>query len=276
MAVQRTFRVGSGEPLVLVHGFTCTPLVWHPLLDGLRDRFDVLAVTLAGHVGGATLTIGSGRAVDALADQVERDMDVAGLQTAHVVGNSLGGWVALELAHRGRVRSVVALAPAGGWERDSREERRLKALFTRTHVMSSRMLPYLPRLVTRPRLRRLLLAQALAHGDRLDPASAYWITRDLVECPALFELMDAILRDGPAMGFERIECPVLLAWGTKDRVLPLRRYSPRMRGLLPEAAWQVLRGLGHMPMADDPELVVSTIAGFIAQAERGAVEQAPA
>ena len=154
-------------------------------------------------------------------------MDAAGLQTAHVVGNSLGGWVALELAQRGRARSVVALAPAGGWERGSREERRLKALFTRNHMTTTRLLPYLPRLVPRPRLRRLLLAQALAHGDRLDPASAYWIVRDSVECPAYFELMEAILRDGPPMGFERIECPVLIAWGTKDRVLPRRRYSPR-------------------------------------------------
>jgi hypothetical protein len=73
------------------------------------------------------------------------------------------------------------------------------------------------------------------------------------------------------MGFERIECPVLLVWGTKDRVLPLRRYSARMRGLLPDAAWQELRGLGHVPMADDPELVASTIAGFVAEAELGAV-----
>ena len=42
-------------------------------------------------------------------------MDDAGFATAHLVGNSLGGYVALQLAARGRARSVVALAPAGGW-----------------------------------------------------------------------------------------------------------------------------------------------------------------
>ena len=53
-----------------------------------------------------------------LVDAVERAMDEAGFETAHVAGNSLGGFVALQLAARGRARSVVALAPAGGWAAD--------------------------------------------------------------------------------------------------------------------------------------------------------------
>jgi pimeloyl-ACP methyl ester carboxylesterase len=273
MAVEGAFRVGSGEPLVLVHGFSCSPRVWHPVVGDLQQRFDVLGVTLAGHAGGVPLSLGTGTAADALADQVERDMDEAGLDTAHLVGNSLGGWVVLELAKRGRARSVVALAPAGGWERDSREQRRLKALFTRNAAMIGRLLPYAPKLVARPRLRRAVLAQAMVHGERLDPATALGIVRDSADCPAYFELMDAILRDGPPMSFEGITCPVLIAWGTKDRVLPLRRYAPRMRGLVQGASWQEFRGLGHMPMCDDPGLTVDTIAGFIAQAAPSAVAQ---
>ena len=55
-----------------------------------------------------------------LPDAVERAMDEAGFETAHMVGNSLGGFVALQLAARGRARSVVAFAPAGGWARRRR------------------------------------------------------------------------------------------------------------------------------------------------------------
>jgi pimeloyl-ACP methyl ester carboxylesterase len=96
--------------------------MWEPVLEALERSHDVLAVNLAGHVAGPELA-DTPVSVNALVDAVERDLDGAGFDTAHVVGNSLGGWIAFELATRGRARSVVALAPAGGWEQGSRAER---------------------------------------------------------------------------------------------------------------------------------------------------------
>src|ERR1700758_2644479 len=107
-------RGGSGEPLVLIHGFSGTWRVWEPIVPLLEPSHDVLATTLGGHVGGPQIAPGE-VTVAMLADLLESAMDDAGFDTAHVVGNSLGGWLALELGHRGRARSVVALAPAGGW-----------------------------------------------------------------------------------------------------------------------------------------------------------------
>jgi pimeloyl-ACP methyl ester carboxylesterase len=98
---------------VLLHGFTDTWRTWDLVLDELQRDHEVLAPTLLGHAGGPPVT---GELTDAsIADAVQRAMDDAGLQTAHLVGNSLGGYVALQLAMRRRPRSVVALAPAGGW-----------------------------------------------------------------------------------------------------------------------------------------------------------------
>jgi len=106
-------RGGSGEPLVCLHGFMETWRSWELVLPALEREHDVLAPTLPGHAGGAPL---AGAISDAVfPDAVERAMDEAGFETAHIVGNSLGGFVALQLAERGRARSVVALAPAGGW-----------------------------------------------------------------------------------------------------------------------------------------------------------------
>jgi pimeloyl-ACP methyl ester carboxylesterase len=106
-------RGGSGTPLVALHGFTDTWRTWELVLPTLEREHDVLAPTLAGHAGGPSID----RGLDewTLADGVERAMDEAGFETAHIVGNSLGGYVALQLAARGRARSVVALAPGGGW-----------------------------------------------------------------------------------------------------------------------------------------------------------------
>ncbi|HEY2635808.1 MAG TPA: alpha/beta fold hydrolase, partial [Solirubrobacteraceae bacterium] len=100
-------------PVVCLHGFMDTWRTWELVLPALERHNDVLAVTLAGHAGGPPIR---GELTDAtLADAVERAMDEAGIGLAHLVGNSLGGLVALQLATRGRGRTVVAFAPAGGW-----------------------------------------------------------------------------------------------------------------------------------------------------------------
>jgi pimeloyl-ACP methyl ester carboxylesterase len=268
MVSRSSHRGGSGEPLVLIHGFSATWRVWEPALALLEPSHDVLALTLGGHVGGPEMA-GSEASVPVLADLIERAMDEAGFQTAHIAGNSLGGWLALELGHRGRARSVVALAPAGGWEPASREETRLRTLFTRNHRLVSRMGPLIEPLMRRPRARKLAFGQALARGERLSPELAVAMLQDSIACPAYFDLMEAIMRDGPPTTFADIRCPTLIAWGARDRILPPKRYSRRMRELVPAAEWLEYPGLGHMPMCDDPEVVAATILAFAARAGDG-------
>jgi len=269
-AGQGAHRGGVGEPLVLIHGFSGTRLIWEPVLEALERSHDVLAVNLAGHVGGRELG-GTPVSVSALVDAVERDLDAAGFDTAHLVGNSLGGWIAFDLAIRGRARSVVALAPAGGWEPGSRSERRLRALFTRNYRLLTPLLPKIDSMMRRPRLRHAMLWQIAARGERISPAVAAQVVRDSVGCPVYFELMNAILRDGPPRALGGVRCPVLLAWGTRDRIIPSRRYSQRLRDMLPDAEWTELPGLGHVPMSDDPDLVAQTITGFVARVREPAV-----
>jgi pimeloyl-ACP methyl ester carboxylesterase len=265
-------RGGSGEPLVLIHGFSGTRAMWQPVLEELEAGHDVLAVNLAGHVGGPDLAPGVDLSVGALVDAVERDLDEAGFETAHLVGNSLGGWIAFELARRGRARSVVAISPAGGWEPGTRAEKRLRILFQRNHKMSKALLPRVDRLMRRPRLRRALLWQVAARGERIPAHVAAQMIRDSVDCSVYFELMDAIMRDGPPKSLEGITVPVVLVWGTRDRILPARRYSQRLRAMLPGAEWVELPGLGHVPMSDDPEAIARAISDSVARAaDRAAV-----
>src|SRR3954453_19570705 len=94
-----SYRGGSGPPLVCLHGFTGTWRTWELVLPTLERHHDVLAPTLLGHAGGPPL---HGELSDALLpDAIERAMDDAGFETAHIVGNSIGGYVALHLAARG-------------------------------------------------------------------------------------------------------------------------------------------------------------------------------
>ena len=103
------YRGGAGTPLLCLHGFTDTWRTWELVLPALERRHDVLAPTLPGHAGGPPLADEPG--VRELLDAIERALDEAGFATAHVVGNSLGGYLALQLAARGRAESVVAPRP---------------------------------------------------------------------------------------------------------------------------------------------------------------------
>jgi pimeloyl-ACP methyl ester carboxylesterase len=113
-------RGGAGEPLVLIHGIGSFFQVWEPVLPALEAEREVIAIDLPGFGASAVLDGGREPHPVALAAAVAAFLDELGLADAHIAGNSLGGWVALELAKLGRARSVCALSPAGFWNRAER------------------------------------------------------------------------------------------------------------------------------------------------------------
>ena len=129
MQTPAIYREGEGEQLVLIHGFTATWRCWLPVADRLAQRFEVIAPTLHGHDGGPQPPVAAHSTAHA-ADHFELLLDELGVGVAHLAGNSMGGALALELAKRGRARSVVAISPGGGWdEENSREPKRIVRQF---------------------------------------------------------------------------------------------------------------------------------------------------
>src|SRR5687767_8665341 len=108
-------RKGQGEPLLLLHGIGGELCIWEPVLEALARRADVIAVDLPGFGRSPALPEGVVPTPGALAAAIARLLDELAIDSAHLVGNSLGGWVALELAAISRARSVTALCPAGLW-----------------------------------------------------------------------------------------------------------------------------------------------------------------
>jgi pimeloyl-ACP methyl ester carboxylesterase len=178
------------DPLLLVHGFAATRRVWEPVAAELRTSFQVFAPTLPGHFEGQPLPPDVAPGIEPLADWLETELDALGWDSAHVAGNSLGGWLALELAKRGRARSVVALAPAGGWRPGSPAARRIQRTFTARHRLGRPLLPYAERLCGWTLGRRLLFGGFSAHPERLEPAHATyasarrWRARSTSSCCA--------------------------------------------------------------------------------------------
>src|SRR4051812_34032033 len=102
------------EPLVLLHGLGMSARVWDGLRPLIAPHHQVFAFTALGHRGGAAA--GPRRVkVQDLGDPAEGEFDQQGLARPHIAGNSIGGWMAIELARRGRAGSVCPLSPAGSW-----------------------------------------------------------------------------------------------------------------------------------------------------------------
>jgi pimeloyl-ACP methyl ester carboxylesterase len=193
-----------------------------------------------------------------------RQLDEAGIDTAHVVGNSLGGWVALELARRGRARSVLALSPAGAW-RSSRDLNRLLFLF-RLGAAIGRVNDR-SNIIANKRVRRILLLLMAEHADRMTPAQVAETLEDIAGCTALPAILDGARDNGPIAPISDARCPVRIAWGMNDRMLPFMRYGAPMLLTIPAAEFKVLPDVGHVPMVDDPVLIANTILEFVEHAD---------
>jgi pimeloyl-ACP methyl ester carboxylesterase len=251
--------------VVLIHGFTGAWHHWRPVLADLVARYEVIAPTLAGHDGGPPFPVGLEMTFESAADSFEAHLDELGVGTAHFVGNSLGGAIALELAKRGRARTVVALAPAGGWDDGDPELQRLATLFRRT-VRLARLSEGLTRLVVRrPSTRRLAFRDAMRHGELLSPPEALALSRATARCVVADAAIAALAagRTAPLRELDRIACPVLVASPQYDRILPAELHAPRFRREIPGVEARTLAGCGHVPMWDDTPLVVSTICEFV-------------
>jgi pimeloyl-ACP methyl ester carboxylesterase len=257
------YRGGEGAPLVLLHGFTDTWRTWEPLLPKLEERFEVLAPTLAGHAGGAPLPPGVDPDV-AIVDAVEAAMDAVGWETATIVGNSLGGYVAFQLAARGRAQAVIALAPAGGWAVDDPAIAAVHGYFRRLAKLVEQAAPHAEQIASTPEGRAQATAAIATTAEHLSPALVTTLIRGAAACD-VEPLIAYAERAGWEIDAAAVTCPVRIVWGTEDQVLALPGAAARFREeWFPAAEWIEIEGAGHCPQLDHPLETAELIAGFSA------------
>lgn len=260
-------RGGSGEPLFLIHGIGSTWRVWKPILERLEAHHDVLAVDVPGFGCSAPLPSGTTPTVPALADALERALDEVGWERPHIAGNSMGGWLALELARRGRAATATAISPAGML---TPKERAYTAGALRfQHAVAERVAPHAEALSKSSVGRTLLFSGVAARPWRIDPADAAEALRLFAACPGWKATLEALTADQPRE-LGAIDCPVRIVWGSRDTLL-LPRQADRFVREIPNAELIRLPGLGHVPMADDPEKVANAIVEFTARHTRETV-----
>jgi pimeloyl-ACP methyl ester carboxylesterase len=244
--------VDDNEALLLLHGLGMSAAVWDGARRFLEPRFDVLAITLLGHRGGAA-PVRRPVTIRDLVDDVERILDERLIDCPHVAGNSLGGWLAFELARRGRARTVCALSPAGAWAAGTAEQA-IGVRKIRRAARAARLSP--PALLRWGSVRRLAFRDVAVHGDRLTPAQARAATDDLLGCA----ILDDILTTGEELApLDPVPCPITIAWSGDDLIVPLAVNGAVARRRVPAGRFVVVPGVGHVAMIDDPRAVAETI-----------------
>jgi pimeloyl-ACP methyl ester carboxylesterase len=241
-------RTGKGEPLVLIHGIGSQWQVWRPLFERLAPRRDVVAVDLPGFGDSPALPDGDTPTPQRFAEKVIELLDELGLERPVVAGNSLGGWVSLEIARRGRARAAVGISPAGfqlprerAWaSRRLRIERAVAKKF-HTHGAS---------LVRNPVTRTPVFAGMVARPWLIPPDDAVMMFQNLGACPG-FDATLIVLEAETFSAGQEIEVPVTVMWGTRDFLL-LPRQGPRAARVIPGARFVPLKGAGHVPTYDAP------------------------
>ncbi len=258
-------REGAGEPLVLYHGILGSEGVWRHVMPLLAADFDVVALTAEGHRSGPHPATRPAT-IETLTDAAERQLDELGIEKAHLAGNSLGGWMALELGRRGRAKSVCALSPAGFWDDEWAERDRVFKLLLDGIRDTRRGRRLLGALGRSRRFRRWALRDIAVHGDRASREDLLGSADDTIGCYIAEELIVPGHRLQPV----ELDCPVTVAWAAHDVLFPIEAYRDRVPVVVPGSEFVVLEDVGHIPMIDDPRLVAETIRETAGRSSAGA------
>lgn len=271
-----SYVVGKGEPLLLLHGLGASKVTWFPVLTALAEHHRVISPDLPGH--GASEKPRADYSPRFYARTVRHLLDEMGVEQPIVLGNSLGGRVALELALRSptRVRALALLDPSVPGLRV-----RHVMGFTRVIPTEFGAVPF----PLRERWMALAIRRLFADPTRLsDDAYAAGanefirIYRDPRARMAFFSSLRHIVTERPESFFaslRRVKHRTLVVFGSEDHLVP-PRLGARLAQFLPNATFVVLPGVGHVPQFEAPARTLEILGDFLRSQRSKARSHSPA
>jgi pimeloyl-ACP methyl ester carboxylesterase len=244
----------SSEAIVLIHGLGSAATAWKPIVPKLECKFKVITLDLPGH-GNADRVDHKSLEPEVLAKLVFDLMDENGVEKFNLVGNSLGGWVALEMAAMkpDRVKSLVGLAPAGLWHNPATT----RARYALSKVAADSFKNIAPQLLKSGLMRKIGFGPFTPNWANLDLEICVDAVQALGNCHGYYHTWDAMLHHR----FDKTiptSVPTTIIFGDSDWTLPIE--NSQERSLAPaHCKWIVLPVCGHAPMWDRPDEVVSEI-----------------
>jgi pimeloyl-ACP methyl ester carboxylesterase len=261
---------GAGEPVLLLHGLGATKGSFLPTVAALAGSFRTIAVDLPGF-GDSYKPIGAPYHAPFFARAVAELMTALGIERAHVVGNSMGGRIALELGLRfpERVGRLALLAPSLAWKRE-----RPWAPFVRVLSPQLGLVQVTPRWVVEAIVQRILpVAESSWIRAGVDEFLRSYLTpRGRV---AFYAAARQIYLEEPhgSKGFwtrlATLAPPALFVWGRDDRLVPIA-FAAHVKDALPSARHLEL-DCGHVPQIERPAETHAAITAFFSERPGGAM-----
>ncbi|MEI6648197.1 MAG: alpha/beta fold hydrolase [Actinomycetes bacterium] len=250
-----TQRSGSGTPLLLIHGMGSASTAWKLVTPELAKKFTVITIDLPGH-GNSDFDPQQAMDPSALAELVLQNMQDLGIEKFHVAGNSLGGWISLELAanYPEIILSVTGVAPAGLWLTPWSMRVPGSAI---SRYLATGLRTVAPSLLKFPWGRKIGFAGVSPLWEEFDYELCVDATLALSRAQGYFPAWDGLLRKRFDKAISAA-IPVTIIFGDTDNTLPARTSQERVL-TPPHARWTILPQSGHAPMWDHPEEVIAEI-----------------
>lgn len=256
----RYVRAGTGPPVVLLHGFASSIYTWKEVLPALAREHEVVALDLPGFGQ-------SDQPVDLSFELYPRVvlalMDRLGLARVSLVGNSMGGAVAIVVAARApeRVEALV-IVDSAGYNLRARDRPRLLRLAGAKPMAA--FLDRLPvrRLLVRTALRQVFHDQTKVTAERVDEYLAPVLRPGAM---AAGRSLLASLRERAGLVEElapRVKAPTLILWGSEDGWIPVA-HADRFATAIEGSRKLVIEGCGHMPQEERPAEFLAAVEGFL-------------
>lgn len=254
------WEMGEGYPLILIHGFTGTSYDWRFNLPELAKNFSVHAFDLPGF-GYSQKPLNFKYNADGYADFVIDFLDTRGIDKAVLAGNSLGGHVALNTCARYQHRiSGLVLIDSGGYPGSKRF---LLFNLMKTPVLGKVMMKFISPSAIRQALKNTILYNpSFATEDAVSDYYNVYKTTNARKIPPVVVSNMTDDESKTAKLLEHIECPVLIIWGERDRVIP-QYWAGCFNRDIRNSSVIIIPEAGHMPQVEQAEAVNTAIAGFI-------------
>ncbi|WP_335951958.1 alpha/beta hydrolase [Acinetobacter beijerinckii] len=246
--------VGGGRPLILLHGIGMSHKAWNPIIPYLTQSRRVIAFDVAGFGDSPKFDSTRQPNIENLVQELAEQLQKMGIhEPVDIVGNSMGGWMALEAARIGLASSVVAISPAGLWLESPAH---VKVIFFSLRYAIKKMPKLSKYLMKFSVCRELLLAIPIGVGGRKIPELD--AVNSLNDFNNASDFERTFSNAGRFIDGQNIKIPLTIAFGTKDWLLT--RKDCQMKNELPkDMKWIEPRGWGHVPMWEDPQGVAKLI-----------------